>query len=106
MIVKGPKGSLSRVVNAHIKTVFKDGQIEVQRKSEAKLYRSMHGLYRTLIANMVEGVSKGFEKKLEIRGVGYRAEMNGNRLTIHIGYSHPIVFVPPEGIDIKCESPT
>ncbi len=104
--VKGPKGELSREIHPEIETRLENGHIVVNRPSDNKMYRSLHGLYRTLIANMVDGVSKGFEKKLEIRGVGYRAEMRGNRLTLHLGYSHPIVFIPPEGIQITCESPT
>ena len=106
IVVKGPKGELSLEIDPNIETKVEDGQIVVKRPSDSKNYRSLHGLYRTLIANMVDGVTKGFEKKLEIRGVGYRAEMRGNRLNLYLGYSHSIVLIPPEGIDIKCESNT
>jgi len=104
--VKGPKGELKREIHPQIQTEVENGEIVVKRPSDNKMYRALHGLYRSLIANMVEGVAKGFEKKLEIRGVGYRAEMRGNRLTLHLGYSHPIVFVPPEEIKVECENPT
>ncbi len=104
--VKGPKGELTRSIHPQIETRVEDGHILVERPSDNKLYRSLHGLYRTLIANMVDGVTRGFEKKLEIRGVGYRAEAKGNHLTLHLGYSHPIVFVVPDEIQVKCDSPT
>ena len=104
--VSGPKGSLEREINPDIKVEIKDGQITVVRPNDSKYFRSLHGLYRSLISNMVEGVSKSFERKLEIVGVGYRAEMKTNRLNLQLGYSHPIVFVPPEGVNISVDGQT
>lgn len=104
--VKGPKGELTRKINPSIETEVVDGQILVKRPADTKNYRALHGLYRSLIANMVDGVTKGYEKRLEIRGIGYRAEMRGDHLNLHLGYSHPIVFIAPDAIDIKCEAPT
>lgn len=106
VVVKGPKGTLSRHVRPEIQVEMKDGEIVLTRPNNSKLYKSLHGLYRTLINNMVQGVTDGFEKKLEIVGVGYRAEMKNDRLVLQLGYSHPIVFVPPEEIDIVVENPT
>ena len=85
---------------------FKDNEITVSRPSDNRNHRSLHGLYRTLISNMVTGVTKGFEKKLEIVGVGYRAELRGKSLLLSLGFSHPILFKPPEGIEIKLEGLT
>lgn len=104
--VKGPKGVLSRQIHPEFKVEVADNQIRLSRPNESKYYKSLHGLYRTLINNMVEGVTKGFEKKLEIVGVGYKGEFKNDRLNLQLGLSHPIVFVPPEGIEIVVESPT
>lgn len=101
--VKGPKGTLTRKIVSGIDVEIADGKIDVKRPNETKYYKSLHGLFRTLINNMVEGVTKGFEKKLEIVGVGYRAEMRNNRLILNVGFSHPIVFVPPEEVQIEVE---
>ncbi|MFQ5628033.1 MAG: 50S ribosomal protein L6 [bacterium] len=106
VIVKGPKGELSVEINPGIAIKLEDAQIQVTRPSDSKHHRSLHGLYRSLIANMVDGVTKGFEKKLEIRGVGYKAEMRGKSLNLQVGFSHPIVFAPPQSINVSCESPT
>ena len=104
--VKGPKGELSRLLPAEV-SVSKDGeQVIVTRQDDSRTARARHGLSRTLIANMVEGVSKGFEKRLEIKGVGYRAAVKGKTLTMSLGYSHPVEFEPPPGIDFKVESNT
>ena len=102
--VTGPKGTLNRKLNPDM-SIIQDGEtITVQRPSDNKQHRSMHGLTRSLIANMVEGVSKGFERELEIVGVGYRAEKNGNNLTIRIGFSHPVEVSPiAEGISLDIE---
>jgi large subunit ribosomal protein L6 len=81
-------------------------QITIARPTDNKMYRAMHGLYRALIANMVTGVTQGFERKLEIVGVGYRAEIRGKNLILTVGYSHPILFKPPEGIEITAPTPT
>ncbi|PJF33873.1 MAG: 50S ribosomal protein L6, partial [Phototrophicales bacterium] len=87
---KGPKGELSVAVSPELKLTLKDGTLTVERPSEEKRHRQMHGLYRTLISNIVQGVTEGFEKRLEIVGVGYRAEMKGKNLLISVGYSHDI----------------
>ena len=101
--VKGPKGELTRTVHKNI-TVEKDGAvITVTRPNDENLNKSLHGLTRTLIANMVEGVSKGYTKELEVNGVGYRAAKNGNELVLTVGYSHPVTF--SENDDIKIEVP-
>lgn len=101
--VKGPKGELTRTVHKNI-TVEKDGAvITVTRPNDENLNKSLHGLTRTLIANMVEGVSKGYSKELEVNGVGYRAQKNGNELVLTVGFSHPVTF--KENDDIKIEVP-
>ena len=101
--VKGPKGELTRTVHKNI-TVEKDGAvITVTRPNDENLNKSLHGLTRTLIANMVEGVSKGYSKELEVNGVGYRAAKNGNELVLTVGFSHPVTF--KETDDIKIEVP-
>ena len=101
--VKGPKGELTRTVHKNI-TVEKDGAvITVTRPNDENLNKSLHGLTRTLIANMVEGVSKGYTKELEVNGVGYRAAKNGNELVLTVGFSHPVTF--KENDDIKIEVP-
>ncbi len=98
--VKGPKGELSQKVNKDIKVEVVGSEVIVSRPSDSKPHRSMHGLYRSLINNMVTGVTKGFEKSLEIQGVGWRvAEWNKKQLTIAIGYSHPVVVDAPEHIE-------
>jgi len=104
--VKGPKGNLSTPVDPSMSVKVEDGEIVVSRPDDSKQAMSLHGLYRSLIANMVEGVTNMFEKKLEIVGVGYKGEVRNNRLTLQLGYSHPIVLVPPEGVEITAESPT
>jgi large subunit ribosomal protein L6 len=104
--VTGPKGELCKKINPNIKLEINDDELVVSRPNDSKVYKSLHGLYRSLLNNMVEGVSKSFEKRLEIVGVGYRAELSHNRLNLQLGYSHPIVFVPPEGIDLTVENPT
>ena len=106
VVVKGPKGELSRLLH-EVVNISKDGeQVIVTRHDDSRTARARHGLSRTLIANMVEGVSKGFEKRLEIKGVGYRAAVKGKTLTMSLGYSHPVEFEPPAGIDFKVESNT
>ncbi len=101
--VTGPKGELSRPVNPDIAVTQQDNVLTVTRPSDNKEHRSLHGLTRSLVANMVQGVSLGFEKYLEIVGVGYRAEQNGNNLTLRIGYSHPVEVVPLPGISLAVE---
>jgi large subunit ribosomal protein L6 len=102
--VKGPRGSLSQRMHTEMKVVQGDGVIRVERPSDEGFHRSLHGLTRTLIANMVEGVTKGYEKRLAIVGVGYRATMKGSDLEILVGYSHPVSVPAPEGIEF--ETPT
>ena len=103
--VKGPKGELTRTVHSNM-TVEKDGAtITVKRPSDDKVNRSLHGLTRTLIANMVYGVNEGFKKELEINGIGYRAAKQGNQLVMNIGYSHQVFMDEPEGITIEVPAP-
>jgi large subunit ribosomal protein L6 len=103
--VKGPKGELSRALHPDM-TVAQDGSVlTVERPSEAKHHKQLHGLTRTLVANMVTGVTTGYRKPLEITGVGYRASKVGEKLQLNLGYSHPIEIDPPKGISFEVESP-
>ena len=104
--VEGPKGRLGRPLLEGLEVEITDAQAQVKRNREDKRTRSYHGLMRTLVANMVDGVSKGFEKKLEIVGIGYRSELKGNSLTFYLGYSHPIEFPLPPGISAEVEKQT
>ena len=97
--VKGPKGELSRQINKDMKLTLENGVLTVERPSDEKTHRSMHGLSRTLINNMVVGVTEGYQKVLEVNGVGYRASKSGNKLTLNLGYSHPVEMEDPEGIE-------
>lgn len=99
--VTGPKGTLSREVHPEMQLAIEDGTLEVRRPSESQSHRSLHGLTRSLVANMVEGVTAGFRKDIEIVGVGYRAQLNGQRLVMQLGYSHPVEVDPPEGITFE-----
>ncbi len=101
--VKGPKGALSRDLHPLIKIVQEDGELRVERSGESREERSIHGLSRTLVANMVQGVSVGFEKRLELVGLGYRAAVQGKKLTLHLGYSPPVVYQAAEGIEIALD---
>jgi large subunit ribosomal protein L6 len=101
--VKGPKGELSYQINPELTLQLEDGQLKVTRPSDSKKHKAMHGLYRTLLNNMVEGVTKGFTKQLEIHGVGYRAVKAGNNLVLLVGYSHPVEVQPPDGITLNVE---
>ena len=103
--VKGPKGTLTRTVNDNITVTLDNGVITVTRPNDLKENRSLHGLNRTLIANMVKGVSEGFTKELEINGIGYRAAKQGKDLVLNIGYSHNVVMTEIEGISIEVPSP-
>lgn len=98
--VKGPKGELNRTVHRDMMIKMADSQIVVERPSDDKLHRSLHGLTRTLIDNMITGVTQGFSKSLEISGVGYRAAKAGQKLTLTLGYSHPVEVMPPQGVNI------
>lgn len=104
--VKGPKGELSRVIPAAMGVTLEDGKLVVSRSTDEPQERALHGLTRTLINNMVVGVSTGFQKILEVNGVGYRAEMNGKNLVLHVGYSHPVTMEPPEGISFEVDNRT
>jgi large subunit ribosomal protein L6 len=104
--VKGPKGELSHTVVEPIRVVAEEGVLKVERPTDRAPHRSLHGLSRTLVANMVQGVSDGFEKRLELVGVGYRAQLKGKDLEIAAGFSHPVVVTAPEGITFDCPQPT
>ena len=101
--VKGPKGSLTKEFHKDMIIKCADGVITVERPSEDKLHKSLHGLTRTLVHNMVEGVTEGFAKKLEIVGVGYRAQKQGKKLVLSLGYSHPVEMEDPEGVETVVE---
>jgi large subunit ribosomal protein L6 len=104
--VNGPNGELSQVVPARMKIEQEDGTITVNRPTERGPDRALHGLTRTLIANMVEGVTKGFEKRLEIQGVGYRAALRGTTLELNVGFSHSVTIDAPQGISFEVPAPT
>jgi large subunit ribosomal protein L6 len=104
--VKGPKGELARTLPGSMQISLEDGQILVNRPDDQPSHRALHGMTRALIANMVEGVSTGFQKILEVNGVGYRAEMSGKNLVLYVGYSHPVTVEPPEGISFETDART
>jgi large subunit ribosomal protein L6 len=104
--VQGPKGELHERVNRDIDVKQENGEVLVTRPSNRGDHRALHGLTRSLIANMVEGVTNGFEKRLEIQGVGYRAQLQGRKLVLALGYSHPVEMEAPEGIDFEVPQPT
>ena len=104
--VTGPKGTLSRDLPGEITIVAEGDVLQLSRPSDSKTNRSLHGLCRTLVSNMVEGVSAGYRKELEINGVGYRAAKSGNKLTLALGYSHPIEINPPAGISFEVDGQT
>ncbi len=103
LTVKGPKGTLARTLPKEMDVKVEDNQVVVSRPSDLKKMKSLHGLTRTLIFNMVEGVTKGYEKKLQINGVGYRAQKKGKTLVLSLGYSHPVEMQDPEGIETVVE---
>jgi len=104
--VKGPKGELARTFSADIKIEKEENVITLSRPSESKEHRTIHGTTRALLANMVEGVSKGFERGLELVGVGYRASLQGEKLVLNVGYSHPVEFTPEEGLVVEVPTNT
>lgn len=106
VFVKGPKGQLTEQISPKIKVEVKDGEVIVTRPNDSKDNRSLHGLSRALINNMVIGVTEGYEKKLEINGVGYKAEKQGKKLVLSLGYSHPVELTDPEGITTEAPSAT
>jgi len=105
-VVKGPKGTLESTLPSHVSISQEGDNLQVQRQDDSRIARERHGLSRTLVFNMVEGVSNGFETRLEIQGVGYRAQAQGNKLTLNLGYSKPVEMSMPQGIDIKVENNT
>lgn len=104
LTVKGPKGELSRRLHEEMEIVIEEEVITVRRPSESKAHRSLHGLTRTLVANMVTGVSEGYQKVLELYGMGFRVQEQGQRLTMQLGFSHPVIFDLPEGISAALET--
>ncbi|MBO7747549.1 50S ribosomal protein L6 [Paenibacillus sp. MWE-103] len=104
--VKGPKGTLSRELHKDMKVVVADSVITIERPSDNKLHRSLHGTTRSVIANMVSGVTEGFAKNLELVGVGYRANKTGEKIVLNVGYSHPVEIVPENGIEFEVPSNT
>jgi large subunit ribosomal protein L6 len=106
LTVKGPKGSLTRELHPDIAVAREDNRLVVTRPTEQKTHKQLHGLTRTLVNNMVVGVTDGYRKSLEITGVGYRAAKVGEKLQLNLGYSHPIEIAPPQGISFEVENPT
>ena len=104
--VKGPKGTLSEKISSDLKVVIGDNVVTVERPTDNKKHKSLHGLSRTLVANMIEGVTKGFEKKLQLVGVGYKATKQANKLVLNLGFSHPVEMVEPEGLTIEVPTQT
>jgi large subunit ribosomal protein L6 len=104
--VNGPKGELTQAISPDMKVEQDNGTLTVERPTDRGEHRALHGLTRSLIANMVEGVTNGFEKRLEIQGVGYRANLQGRKLVLALGYSHPVELEAPEGIDFEVPQPT
>lgn len=102
--VKGPKGEMQRTFPADMEIVVEDGQVKVLRSTDESHHRALHGMTRALISNMVVGVSTGFEKILEVNGVGYRAEVQGTNLVLFVGYSHPVIIEPPSGISFDWDA--
>ena len=103
--VKGPKGTLTENLSPAMELVQENGVLTVKRPSDSKEHRALHGLTRSLVHNMVVGVTEGFSKNLEINGVGYRAQMQGTKLVLNLGYSHPVEITPPSGISFECPTP-
>jgi large subunit ribosomal protein L6 len=106
VVVKGPKGELIRVIPPQLSVILEEGQITIQPLEDNQKVKALFGLFRTLLANMVKGVSEGFERILEIQGVGYKAEVQGSQLVLNLGYSHPVPFQLPEGISAQVEKLT
>jgi large subunit ribosomal protein L6 len=106
LTVKGPLGTLERELHPEMKLEREDGQLRIIRPSDEPRHRALHGLTRTLVNNMITGVTDGFTKNLEISGVGYRAQLQGAKLVLALGYSHPVEVAPPSGIEFRVETPT
>jgi large subunit ribosomal protein L6 len=105
MTVTGPRGTLHQALHPRMRVTVEDGTVSVARPSDERLDKSLHGLTRTLIANMVDGVTQGFEKRLEIQGVGYRAALQGKDIELQVGFSHPVRIPAPEGIEFEVPAP-
>jgi len=106
LTVKGPKGELTRKLSADMNIAQEDGQLVISRSSDLKRHKALHGLTRTLINNMVVGVTEGYIKRLEINGTGYRAAKSGNKLTLNLGYSHPVEMTDPDGVTSEVDGTT
>ena len=106
IVIEGPKGKLSRLVQGRIAFEIKDSQVFVKRDGNSKVDKSLHGLYRALVAGMIKGVTQGYTKELEIIGTGFKAQMQGNTLVMQLGFSHPVTFEAAEGIKIETPKPT
>ncbi len=106
LTVKGPKGTLELNVHPEMNVVVEDAEVRVERPADHKDHRALHGLTRSLINNMVVGVTDGFSKTLEIIGVGYRAEVKGKGITLHLGFSHPVNYEPVDGVSLECPNQT
>ncbi len=104
--VEGPKGKLTLQVSPRIKIVVEDGQVRVERPTDLKMDRALHGLYRSLINNMIIGVTQGYRKELEMVGVGYKAQLKGKELVLEVGYSHPVNYPVPDDVSIQVPKPT
>jgi large subunit ribosomal protein L6 len=104
--VKGPKGELTQIVSREMKVAIDDGTLTVERPTDRGEHRALHGLTRSLIANMVQGVTEGYERRLEIQGVGYRAQLKGKALEMSLGFSHPVTVPAPDGIEFEVPQPT
>jgi large subunit ribosomal protein L6 len=106
IVIEGPKGKLSMKIHHRLKAEIKDDKIIIVRQSDSKLDKSLHGLHRTLVANMIKGVTEGYQKELEIHGVGFRAQVQGKNLNLQLGFSHPINYEIPEDITVEMPKPT
>ncbi len=104
--ISGPKGKLERTVHPDMRVALGDGRVVVTRQSDDRFHRALHGLTRALLANMIQGVTKGYQIELEIQGVGYRAQKQGQRLTLQVGFSHPVEITPPPGVTLDAPQPT
>ncbi len=104
--VKGPKGTLQEKIHPSIEVTIDKEFVSLKRSSDSHYYRALHGLFRTLIKNMIIGSTSGYQKRLEIVGMGFRAELNGKTVVFQLGYSHPIYLIPPEGITVELPTPT
>ncbi|MFZ5802307.1 MAG: 50S ribosomal protein L6 [Candidatus Omnitrophota bacterium] len=106
VFVEGPKGKLEQVIHPRVEVTLKDGAITVARHTDIGADRALHGLVRSLIVNMIQGVTQGYQKELLLEGVGYKAQVKGKALTLNLGFTHPIDYEIPQGVEIKCANPT